>query len=80
MTKDMPHLTKRGYSTNTAVTRFHKELPNEYLYGTVHAQIVEDGAFRHKIDFLSYNNFSECVDFAYWWSCIGKALRLQPAH
>ena len=23
--------------------------------------------------------FSEWVDFAYWWSSIGKGLRLQPA-
>ena len=23
--------------------------------------------------------FTEWVDFAYWWSCIGKGLRLQPA-
>ena len=22
---------------------------------------------------------TERVDFSYWWSCIGKALRLQPA-
>ena len=27
----------------------------------------------------SYGHFSEAVDFAYWWSCIGKGLRLQPA-
>ena len=40
MTYDMPHLTKRGYSTNTAFTRFHKELLNEYLYGAVHALVV----------------------------------------
>ena len=24
-------------------------------------------------------HFTEGVDFAYWWSCIGKCLRLQPA-
>ena len=28
--------------------------------------------------FKSYGDFAECVDFAYWWSCIGKGLRLQP--
>ena len=27
----------------------------------------------------SYCNLSEWVDFAYWCSCIGKDLRLQPA-
>ena len=27
----------------------------------------------------SYGNFTEWVDFAYWQSCIGKGLRLQPA-
>ena len=27
----------------------------------------------------SYGHFSEAVDFAYWWSWIGKGLRLQPA-
>ena len=25
------------------------------------------------------NRVTEWVDFAYWWSCIGKVLRLQPA-
>ena len=29
--------------------------------------------------FKSYGNFAEWVDLAYWWSCIGKGLRLQPA-
>ena len=37
--------------------------------------MVEDGAFSHK----SYGDFAEWVDFAYWWSFIGKGLRLQPA-
>ena len=27
----------------------------------------------------SYDNFTEGVDLAYWWSCIGKGLHLQPA-
>ena len=27
----------------------------------------------------SYGDFAEWVDFASWWSCIGKGLRLQPA-
>jgi hypothetical protein len=22
----------------------------------------------------SYSDFAECVDFSYWWSCIGKGL------
>ena len=25
------------------------------------------------------NRITEWLDFAYWWSCIGKVLRLQPA-
>ena len=29
--------------------------------------------------FKSYGHFSEGVDFAYWWSCIRKDLRLQPS-
>jgi hypothetical protein len=29
--------------------------------------------------FKSYSHFIEGVDFAYWWSCIGKVLRLRPA-
>ena len=29
--------------------------------------------------FKSYGNFAEWVNFAYWWRCIGKGLRLQPA-
>ena len=29
--------------------------------------------------FKSYGGFTEWVEFAYWWSCIGKGLRLQPA-
>ena len=28
--------------------------------------------------YKSYGHFSEGVDFAYWWSCIGNGLRLQP--
>ena len=28
--------------------------------------------------FKSYGDFPEWVDFAYWWSCIGKGLLLQP--
>ena len=27
--------------------------------------------------FKSYGHFTEGLDFAYWWSCIGKGLRLQ---
>ena len=41
---------------------------------------VEDGAFSHKIDYVtSYGDFAEWMDFAYWWSCIEEGLRLQPA-
>ena len=29
--------------------------------------------------FKSYGDFVEFVDFAYWWSFIGKGLRLQSA-
>ena len=29
--------------------------------------------------FRSNGNFTEGVDMAYWWSCIGKGLRLQTA-
>ena len=29
--------------------------------------------------FKSYGDFAEWVDFAHWWSFIGKGLRLQPA-
>ena len=29
--------------------------------------------------FNSYTDFAEGKDFAEWWSCIGKGLRLQPA-
>ena len=29
--------------------------------------------------FQRYDDFAGGVDFAYWWSCIGKGLRLQPA-
>ena len=29
--------------------------------------------------FKSNRDFAGGVDFAYWWSCIGKGLRLQPA-
>ena len=28
---------------------------------------------------MSYGDIAEWVDFAYWWSCIGKGLRLEPA-
>ena len=29
--------------------------------------------------FKNYGYFTEGVNFDYWWSCIGKVLRLQPA-
>ena len=29
--------------------------------------------------FKSYGDFAEWVYFAYWWSCSGKGLSLQPA-
>ena len=29
--------------------------------------------------FKSYSNFAELVDFAYWFSCIVRCLRLKPA-
>ena len=55
-----------------------------------HALTVADGAFSHKIYYVtraskslywfkSYGDLSELLDFAYWWSFIGKGLRLQPA-
>ena len=28
--------------------------------------------------FKSYGDFAAVVDFAYWLSCIGKGIRLQP--
>jgi hypothetical protein len=37
--------------------------------------MVVNGAFWFK----NYGDFAEWVDFAYWWSFIGKGLRLQPA-
>ena len=52
------------------------------------AQLVSDEASSHNIDyqrtsklndyFKSYRDFAEYVDFAYWWNCITKDLRLQP--
>ena len=29
--------------------------------------------------FKSYDHFTKRMNFAYWWSLIGKGLRLQPA-
>ena len=29
--------------------------------------------------FKSYGDFAKYVNFAYWWTFIGKGLRLQPA-
>ena len=51
-----------------------------------HALMVKDGAFSHKIDYVtkshywfkSYCNFAELVGFACWWKCIGKGFHLQP--
>ena len=49
-----------------------------------HALIVEDGAFSHKIDYVTTfkeilnlethpnRNFAELVDFACWWSFSGE--------
>ena len=52
--------------------------------------MVDDGAFSHKIDYVtisksqkapklhefkSYDNFADWVDLAYWCSCIRKSLR-----
>ena len=31
------------------------------------------------IGFSCFFFYTEGVDFAYWWSCIGKGVRLQPA-
>ena len=52
--------------------------------------MVKNGASSHKTNYIdifpeilnleglcwfkSYNDFAEWVDFAYWWSCIGKGL------
>ena len=63
--------------------------------GRRHALMVGDGAFSHKRDYVTisksrrapksqywfnrYGNFAEWVNFACWWRCIGKGLRLQPA-
>ena len=55
-----------------------------------HALTVADGAFSHKIDYVTIfkkilnpeehpNRNTEWVDFAAWWSFIGKGVRLQPA-
>ena len=56
-----------------------------------HALTVGDGTSCHKVDYVSqvkdilnlkghhwfksYSHLTEWVDFAYWWSCIGKGLR-----
>ena len=53
-----------------------------------HTQTNGDGASSHKTDYVgqvkeilnlkgphlfkSYDHYTEWVDFAYWWSCIGK--------
>ena len=36
-------------------------------------------AFKLHYWFKSYGGFAEWVDLAYWWSCMGKGLSLQPA-
>ena len=44
--------------------------------------MVADCAFSQGIQIAllvqSYGHFAELVDFAYWWSFIGKGLRLKP--
>ena len=56
------------------------------------SQPVKDSSSSYKIDYVigisalklnhwfkSCGHLSEGVDVAFWWSCIGKVLRLQPA-
>ena len=60
------------------------------IFTARHALMVEDGAFSHKIDnsqflgdpklhhwFRSYGDFTEYMDFAYWWSFSGGASTVQ---
>ena len=51
-----------------------------------HAQTIRDSTSSYKIDYIIViKNFPhpisglKGVDFAYWWSFIGRGLRLQPA-
>ena len=51
--------------------------------------MVKNGAASHKTNYIGifseilnlegHHNRCTLVDFAYWWSCIRKGLRLQPA-
>ena len=49
--------------------------------------MIEDAAFSHKIDYVTIFQGIQIallvqnlwVDFAHWWSFIGKGLNMQPA-
>ena len=78
----------RGCSTNTfVIDSFSWRWFVKISLPRRHALMVADGAFSHKCYnflgnskshywFKSYGDFAKWVDFAYWWSFIGKGLCL----
>ena len=79
----------RGCSTNISV--INSLIQSSFVKISLrrrHALMVEDGAFSHKIDYVtifkeilnleglywfkSYGDFAEWVNFAYWWSFSSK--------
>ena len=79
----------RGCSTNTFVINSFSDPLVKISLRCRHAQTVQNGASSHKTNYIDifseilnlkgywfkrYGYFSEWVDFAYWWSCIGKGL------
>ena len=56
-----------------------KEKLNNPLKGWRILSAISSMVFHTVQWFKGYIHFTEGVDFAYWWSCIGNGLRLQPA-
>ena len=49
-------------------------------YVTIFKEILNPEGHPNRINGSKVTaNFAELVDYAYWWSFIGKGLRLQPA-
>ena len=62
-----------------AITVADGAVSHKIDYGTIVLKILfPKGPSKLHYWFKSYDDFAEWVDFAHWWSSIGKGLRLQP--
>ena len=84
LNKHLCHLISHSLPL-TALRRRHAQtvwdtsLSYKTHYVIVMKSFLNLEAHQNRIGFKSYSHFTERVDFAHYWSCIGKGLRLQPA-